>query len=59
VLYRDEHGYTQAQRTADMTGIKEMMEAGALLGQLWMEDYFDVGNPLVNFGGSKRDKSQK
>ncbi len=59
VLYRDEHGYTQAQRTADMRGIKEMMEAGALLGQLWMEDYFDVGNPLVNFGASKRDKSQK
>ncbi|GAB4304075.1 MAG: AAA family ATPase [Oscillatoriaceae cyanobacterium] len=59
VLYRDEHGYTQAQRTADMRGIKEMMEHGALLGHLWMEDYFDVGNPLVNSGASKRDKSQK
>ncbi|WP_199248124.1 AAA family ATPase [[Phormidium] sp. ETS-05] len=59
VLYRDEHGYTQAQRTADMRGIKEMMEHGALLGQLWMEDYFDVGNPLVNSGASKRDKYHK
>lgn len=53
VLYRDKNGYTQAKRTADMTGIKEFMEEGALLGELWMEDYFDVGNPLINSGGYK------
>lgn len=53
VLYRDENGYTQAKRTADMRGIPEFIEEGALLGELWMEDYFDVGNPLINSGGSK------
>ncbi len=53
VLYRDENGYTQAKRTADMRGVPEFMEEGALLGELWMEDYFDVGNPLINSGGSK------
>ncbi len=50
VLYRDENGFTQAKRTADMQGIKEFMQHGALLGSLWMEDYFDVGNPLKNSG---------
>ncbi|ACK70463.1 ATPase [Gloeothece citriformis PCC 7424] len=48
VLYRDENGFTQAKRTADMQGVKEFIKNGALLGQLWMEDYFDVGNPLIN-----------
>lgn len=45
VLYRDQNGFTQAKRTSDMQGIKEFIQHGALLGQLWMEDYFDVGNP--------------
>lgn len=53
VLYRDEHGYTQARRAADMRGIKEFMEQGALLGHLWMEGYFDVGDPLTSAGGLK------
>jgi predicted ATPase len=57
VLYRDELGFTQAQRTADMQGIKEFMEEGATLGSLWIEDYFEVGNPLINFGRPKRGKS--
>lgn len=50
VLYRDEKGLTQAKRTADMQGVKEFMNHGALLGSLWMEDFFDVGNPLKNAG---------
>ncbi|MBD0311433.1 MAG: AAA family ATPase [Microcoleus sp. T3-bin5] len=50
VLYRDEKGFTQAKRTADMQGVKQFMEQGALLGSLWMEDFFDVGNPLKNAG---------
>ncbi|KYC41792.1 ATPase [Scytonema hofmannii PCC 7110] len=58
VLYRDEQGYTQAKRTADMQGIKEFMEQGASLGSLWMEDYFEVGNPLINSGGPKKNISQ-
>ena len=54
VLYRDEKGYTQAKRTADMGGIKEFIENGALLGSLWMEDYFEFGNPLKNHGAPKK-----
>ena len=41
VLYRDENGFTQAKNTANIQGIKEFMEHGALLGSLWMENYFD------------------
>lgn len=52
VLYRDEKGYTQAKKTADMRGIREFIASGALLGQLWMEDYFEVGNPLTNHSAS-------
>jgi predicted ATPase len=51
VLYRDENGYTKAHNTANMQGVKEFIDRGALLGDLWMEDYFDVGNPVVNAGG--------
>ena len=58
VLYRDEKGFTQARRTADMPGIPQFMQEGASLGQLWVEDFFDVGNPLIN-AGSSVDFSQK
>ena len=50
VLYRDEKGFTQAKRTADMQGVKQFIDNGSLLGSLWMEDFFDVGNPLKNAG---------
>ncbi len=48
VLYRDDKGFTQARRTSDMPIVTTMMNEGAKLGALWMEDYFDVGNPLKN-----------
>ena len=53
VLYRDEKGHTQARRSVDMKGIKEFMESGAKLGYLWMEGYFEVGDPLTASGGPK------
>jgi predicted ATPase len=53
VLYRDEEGYTQARRAADMSGIQAFVEAGAQLGHLWMEGHFDVGDPLTASGGPK------
>lgn len=53
VLYRDEYGHTQAKCTADMRGVKEFMENGALLGSLWMEDFFEFGNPLKNHASPK------
>ena len=54
VLYRDETGYTRALRVAEMPGIPEFMEEGALLGHLWMENFFPVGDPLVAGGGPRR-----
>jgi predicted ATPase len=53
VLYRDESGYTQARRAADIRGIKEFMNQGALLGHLWMEGNFEIGDPLTAAGGPK------
>lgn len=50
VLYRDQNGYTQTVRAADIRGISEQMDAGASLGHLWMEGYFGLGDPLVNAG---------
>lgn len=48
VIYRGGDGYTRAKRVADMQGIPEMLEAGASLGDLWMEGHFDVGDPLAS-----------
>lgn len=55
VLYRDEGGYTQVATAGDITGINEFMSEGALLGDLWLEGHFGVGDPLVNQGAPKRD----
>lgn len=59
VLYRDEQGYTQARRALDMKGIPEFIKEGASLGQLWMEGYFEVGDPLTASGGPKIAASHK
>lgn len=53
VLYRDEEGFTQARRADKMQGVPEFMAEGALLGHLWMEGHFEVGDPLVAAGGSR------
>jgi predicted ATPase len=44
-MMRGDDGYAVAKRIADMAGIQEMLDAGALLGDLWMENYFEFGNP--------------
>jgi predicted ATPase len=49
-LYRDEHGHTQARRAADLRELMAMVEAGGLLGSLWTEGYFGLGDPLVRSG---------
>ena len=61
VLWRDEQGYTQSQHVADLPKVRDFLEHGGLLGNLWMEGYFGMGDPLVNQGapttplqGSKR-----
>ncbi|GIU81075.1 MAG: ATPase [Pyrinomonadaceae bacterium] len=50
VLWRNEQGYTQAKRVAEIEQVQEFVKHGALLGHLWMEGYFKVGDPLVNEG---------
>jgi predicted ATPase len=50
VLYRNQYGYTQAKRAADMRGVNEMLQAGAKLGHLWTEGFFEVGDPLNSVG---------
>ena len=54
VLYRDEQGFTVCKRASEMLGINEFMKGGAKLGQLWMEGFFEFGDPLTNSGGPKR-----
>jgi predicted ATPase len=49
-LYRNEQGYTQAVRVADIQGVSEFVQAGASLGHLWLEGHLGVGDPLVNAG---------
>lgn len=58
VLYRDEAGYTRAKRASEMERISGFMEHGALLGDLWMEGHFEVGDPLVNAGGPRQRRSK-
>ncbi len=44
-LRRNAQGYTEAVRASAMAGIQEQIEAGAKLGQLWTEGFFEAGNP--------------
>ena len=53
VLYRTEDGYTKARRAAEMTRVRSFVQEGAQLGDLWMEGFFDVGDPLTAAGGPK------
>lgn len=50
VLWRDNGGYTQARRVSDIAGVRDFLDEGALLGDLWMEGQFRMGDPLVNQG---------
>ena len=50
VLWRDAQGHTQTRRAADLPGIPEFVSEGALLGDLWMEGHFGVGDPLTEHG---------
>lgn len=58
VLWRDRHGYTQADRASDLRGVTEFGAAGGLLGQLWMEGQLGVGDPLVNEGAPARKRTK-
>lgn len=55
VLYRDANGYTRSLRALEMRGINDFVREGATLGHLWMEGYFEVGDPLTNAGGPRME----
>ncbi len=55
VLWRDENGYTQVRQVSAIDKVKRFFEQGALLGDLWMEGHFGVGDPLVMHGESSTD----
>jgi predicted ATPase len=57
VLYRDDQGYTRAKRADQMAGIREFIEEGAALGQLWVEGHFEFGDPLIAAGGPRRRRA--
>ncbi len=50
VLWRDESGYTRSQSLDQNERIMAFMDAGASLGDLWMEGHFGVGDPLTEGG---------
>jgi predicted ATPase len=51
VLYRDQHGHTQAVRGSEIQGVPEFLSAGSSLGDLWMEGQLAVGDPFARSGG--------
>jgi predicted ATPase len=59
VLYRDPEGYTKAQLASEISGITEFMQEGALLGDLWLEGHFPVGDPLVHHGAPPHHRPAK
>lgn len=50
VLYRESDGFTRTLRASDNPQLVAMVDGGGLLGDLWMEGYFGVGDPLVRAG---------
>lgn len=42
VLHRDNQGYTQAWRAADLPGVPELVQEGGKLGRLWTERFLEV-----------------
>jgi predicted ATPase len=53
VLYRDEDGFAKTVRASEIPLLMAMVNGGGLLGSLWMEGYFDVGDPLTRSGRPK------
>lgn len=58
VLWRDADGFTKVTSANVLPGIHEFMENGALLGHLWMEGFFGVGDPLFNHGAPSQLRPQ-
>lgn len=54
VLWRDDDGYTRADRIFDLAGVNDFVDEGASLGSLWMEGHFSVGDPLTRHGAPRK-----
>ena len=50
VLWRDKRGYTQCHPLGRNDRVRAFVDAGAQLGDLWMEGQFGVGDPLTDGG---------
>ncbi len=50
LLWRDDAGYSVCKGLTDNGKVKEFMDSGAELGDLWMEGHFGVGDPLDRGG---------
>ncbi len=50
VLWRDDSGYTKCHALSQNDRVKAFLDAGAQLGDLWMEGQFGVGDPLSRGG---------
>lgn len=46
LLYRGDDGYARTLRASEVAAVDAMMNEGAQLGSLWMEGYFNAGDPL-------------
>ena len=55
VLWRDECGYTQCHCLEQNDRVMAFIDAGAQLGDLWMEGQFGVGDPLTEGGMPARE----
>ena len=45
ILEKNESGFSESTRAADIAGIQEMCAEGIPLGSLWYSDHFGKGNP--------------
>lgn len=56
-LYRDASGYTKVVRPRDIPIVSDMIDNGAMLGNLWQEGYFDhlpePRTPVTNIEGEE------
>lgn len=50
MLYRNEDGFAKALRASHIRGVKEAMDEGAALGNLWLQGFLRVGDPTKNHG---------
>jgi hypothetical protein len=46
-------------RASEIQGVVEQIDQGGKLGQLWMEGFFGVGDPLTNHGAPQKSRLER